>query len=126
MITIALVEDNPSNVKLVTRILEHAGYAIIVAEDADSGIPLIRQQQPDLVLMDMHLPGIDGLEATRLLKADSLTAHIPIVAVTARAMEGDRDAMLAAGCDAYIAKPIRYKEMLLQLENIFNVRKNEG
>jgi len=116
MITIAVVEDNPSNMKLVTGVLHRAGYQILTAEDADAGIPLIRENLPDLVLMDIHLPGTDGLEATRLLKKDDRTRHIPVIAVTARAMEGDRELILEAGCDAYTSKPISYKDLLVQIE----------
>jgi two-component system cell cycle response regulator DivK len=118
MTTIAIVEDNASNMKLIRGVLERAGYQTLTAEDADSGIPLIREQLPDLVLMDIHMPGIDGLEATRLLKLDPVTRHIPVIAVTARAMDGDRESILAAGCDGYTAKPIRYKEMLAMIERV--------
>ncbi|OOZ43268.1 response regulator [Solemya velum gill symbiont] len=120
MTTIAIVEDNASNMKLIKGVLERAGYQILTMEDADSGIPIIREHLPDLVLMDIHMPGTDGLEATRLLKADSKTRHIPVIAVTARAMEGDREAILAAGCDGYTAKPIRYKEILDMIEQILH------
>ena len=116
MKTIAILEDNPSNMKLVSGVLQRAGYQILTAEDAETGIPLIREHLPDLVLMDIHMPGIDGLEATRLLKNEDRTRHIPVIAVTARAMEGDREAILAAGCDGYTTKPIRYKEMLALVE----------
>ncbi len=120
MTTIAIVEDNPSNLKLIDGVLQRAGYQTLIAEDADVGIPMIREQLPDLVLMDIHLPGTDGLQATRLLKKDDRTRHIPIIAVTARAMDGDRETILATGCDAYTSKPIRYKELLLQIDKILN------
>ena len=116
MTTILVVEDNPSNMKLIIDVLQLAGYETLTAEDADAGIPLIREHLPDLVLLDIHLPGTDGIEATRLLKTDDKTRHIPIIAVTARAMDGDRESILAAGCDGYASKPIRYKELLLQIE----------
>lgn len=115
MTLIAVVEDNPSNLKLLNGVLEHAGYTVLAAVDADTAIPLIREHRPALVLMDMHLPGTDGLQATRLLKSDPLTARIPVIAVTARAMEGDRELFLAAGCDGYASKPIRYKALLEQI-----------
>ena len=118
MTTIAVVEDNASNMKLISGVLQRAGYVVLEAVDADSGIPLIREHKPDLVLMDIHLPGTDGLAATRLLKADPNTSHIPIVALTARAMEGDKETMLAAGCDGYASKPIRYKEVLNLIETM--------
>jgi len=116
--TIAVVEDNPSNMKLIVGVLERAGHTVLAAEDADIGIPMIREQLPDLVLMDMHLPGTDGIQATRLLKANARTAHIPVIAITARAMEGDREGMLAAGCDGYASKPIRYKEVLALIDRL--------
>ncbi len=118
MTTIAVVEDNPSNMKLIVGVLERAGHTVLAAEDADIGIPMIREQLPDLVLMDMHLPGTDGIQATRLLKANARTAHIPVIAITARAMEGDREGMLAAGCDGYASKPIRYKEVLALIDRL--------
>lgn len=120
MTTIVIVEDNPSNMKLIIGVLHRAGYKTIPAQDADVGIPLIRKHLPDLVLMDIHMPGTDGLEATRLLKQDALTQHIPVIAVTARVMDGDRDSIMAVGCDAYTSKPIRYKELLVQIEQIIN------
>lgn len=116
MKTIAVLEDNPSNTKLIVGVLERSGYRVLAASNADIGIPIIREQLPDLVLMDIHMPGTDGLEATRRLKADEQTGAIPIIAVTAQAMEGDREAILAAGCDGYTAKPIRYKELLVLVE----------
>ncbi|WP_330359759.1 response regulator [Solemya pervernicosa gill symbiont] len=88
----------------------------MTAESADREIPLIREQRPDPVLMDIHMPGTDGLEATRLLKRDIRTSHIPVIVVMARAMDGDREAILDAGCDGYPAKPVRYKKMLARVE----------
>jgi len=123
MQTIAIVEDNASNMKLIMGVLERAGYQILPATDADVAIPLIREHLPDLVLMDMHMPGTNGLEATRLLKNEKKTCHIPIVAVTARAMDGDRESILAAGCDAYTSKPIRYKELLVLIEQMLKGEK---
>lgn len=109
---ILIVEDNASNMKLMSGILERAGYEVLQAMDADSGIPMAREETPDLILMDIHMPGTDGLTATRILKKDELTSAIPIVAVTARAMQGDEESILAEGCDGYIAKPVRYKDVL--------------
>lgn len=124
MITIAIVEDNEFNMALVSDVLQHAGYGILVFEDADSAIPVICEQLPDLVLMDIQLPGTDGMQATRLLKENGLTRHIPVIALTAHAMEGDRELMLAAGCDDYASKPIRYKEFLLLIEEVLANNKN--
>ncbi|MBU0664877.1 MAG: response regulator [Proteobacteria bacterium] len=109
---ILIVEDNPQNMKLAATVLEKSGYVVLKAVDADSGILLARQELPDLILMDIQLPGMDGLTATGLLKGDSATSQIPIIALTAFAMVGDRDRIIAAGCDDYISKPIRYKEFL--------------
>jgi two-component system, cell cycle response regulator DivK len=118
MKTIFIVEDQKANMKLIDGILKREGYKTIQAESADIGIPMIRQQLPDLILMDIHLPGTDGLTATRLLKKYKETCHIPIIAITARAMDGDKETILAAGCDAYAAKPIRYKEVLAMIETL--------
>ena len=112
MACILVIEDNPSNMKLAVFLLEKEGYEVVQAVDAEEGIRTARQRLPDLILMDVQLPGMDGLAATRLLKADSATRHIKIIALTAFAMRGDQEKIKAAGCDAYIAKPIRYKEFL--------------
>jgi two-component system, cell cycle response regulator DivK len=114
--TIFVIEDQATNLKLIQGILARSGYNVRTAETADIGIPMIREEIPDLILMDIHLPGTDGLTATRLLKQDTLTKHVPIIAVTARAMEGDKEIILAAGCDDYAAKPIRYKQILSMIE----------
>lgn len=112
MSTILVVEDNPSNMKLMNSVLVRSGYTVLQADDGDMAVILAIEKQPDLIFMDIHMPGTDGLTATRLLKAEPRTRHIPVIAVTARAMQGDREQILAAGCDAYLPKPIRYKEML--------------
>ena len=112
MPTILIVEDNPTNMKLSTFVLESADYTVLTATDAEIGLTLARQSCPDLILMDIQLPGMDGLEATALLKADNATRAIPVVALTALAMKGDEERIRAAGCDGYIAKPLDYKELL--------------
>ncbi len=109
---ILIVEDNAVNRKLVEVILSKAGYAVLPAADAEQGIALARSAHPDLILMDIHLPGMDGLAATRLLKGESATRGIPIMALTALAMKGDEERILAAGCDAYLSKPIRHGALL--------------
>ncbi|HJV24324.1 MAG TPA: response regulator [Aromatoleum sp.] len=116
--TVLVIEDTPANMKLVTMLLEHAGYAVLQATDAVAGIELARAHHPQLILMDMQLPGMDGLEATRVLKTDAATRDIRIVALTAFAMKGDEQRMLNAGCDAYIAKPIQYKEFLVEVASV--------
>jgi CheY-like chemotaxis protein len=103
---ILIVDDNATNLKLVAYLLRANGYQVDTALDAESAIEVIGVSRPDLILMDIQLPGIDGLELTRRLKADPVTRDIVIVAVTAYAMKGDQDKAMAAGCDDYITKPI--------------------
>jgi CheY-like chemotaxis protein len=103
--SILVVDDNPTNLKLVSDVLAFDGYRILKAADAEEAQELIRTSAPDLILMDIALPGMDGLTLTRLIKADERTRHIVIVALTAFAMKGDEDKARAAGCDGYITKP---------------------
>jgi two-component system cell cycle response regulator DivK len=112
MAKVLVIEDNPANMTLATFLLENAGHQVLPATDAETGMTIAREQQPDLVLMDIQLPGMDGLHATALLKRDELTRRIPIIALTALAMKGDEERIRAAGCDGYIAKPLAYKEFL--------------
>jgi two-component system cell cycle response regulator DivK len=106
---ILIVEDNPKNLKLLRDVLQFKGYIISAAETGEAGVALARAEQPALILMDVQLPGMDGREATQVLKADASTRHIPIVALTAFAMKGDRERLLAEGFDGYISKPIDIK-----------------
>ena len=117
MATILLVEDNPTNMKLSTFILESAEYTVLPAVNAEVALTMARESRPDLILMDIQLPGMDGLEATALLKADEETRRIPVIALTALAMKGDEERILAAGCDGYIAKPLDYKAFLAFVRN---------
>jgi two-component system, cell cycle response regulator DivK len=112
MPTILVVEDNAANLELAAFLLESAGHTVISATDAEAGLTLARSERPALILMDIQLPGMDGLEATGLLKADEATRGIPVIALTALAMKGDEERIRAAGCDGYIAKPLAYKEFL--------------
>ena len=112
MAKVLIVEDNAANMTLATFLLQSAGHSVLSARDAETGLTLARSEQPDLVLMDIQLPGMDGLEATAMLKSDGATRDIPVVALTALAMKGDEERIRAAGCDGYIAKPMRYKEFL--------------
>jgi two-component system cell cycle response regulator DivK len=112
MACVLVVEDNPGNMTLSTFLLETAGHTVLSATDAESGVALARSQQPELILMDIQLPGMDGLQATALLKADPATSTIPVIALTALAMKGDEERIRAAGCDGYIAKPLSYQEFL--------------
>jgi two-component system cell cycle response regulator DivK len=108
---ILIVEDNQANMKLASLLLGNAGHAVLAAKDAESGLTLARAELPDLILMDIQLPGMDGLAATALLKRDPATAAIPVIALTAMAMKADQERSQMAGCDAYIAKPLRYQEL---------------
>ena len=112
MARVLMIEDNAANMTLATFLLEGAGHTVIGATDAESGLALARVEQPDLILMDIQLPRMDGLAATVLLKRDEATRAIPVIALTALAMKGDAERILAAGCNGYIAKPIRYQEFL--------------
>jgi len=120
MATVLVVEDNAANLKLVTMLLAHAGHTVLSAVDAETGMTLARSQQPDLVLMDVQLPGIDGLAATALLKQDPVTAGIPIIALTAMAMKVDEEKSQVAGCDAYIAKPLRYRDLYEAIDSLLS------
>lgn len=117
---ILIVEDNPANMKLASFLLEHAGYGVLRAENAVDGIALARARLPSLILMDIQLPGMDGLTATRIIKADALLRGIKVVALTAFAMKDDEQRILAAGCDAYIAKPIQYKAFLAEVARLLS------
>jgi two-component system cell cycle response regulator DivK len=112
MATILIVEDNTANMTLATFLLQSAGHTVLSATDAEAGLTLARSEQPDLILMDMQLPDMDGLEATALLKRDDATRAIPVIALTALAMKGDEERIRAAGCDGYIAKPMDYQDFL--------------
>ncbi len=114
--TILIVEDNETNRLLVGDIMRRRGYAVIEARDAETALTMAREKSPDLVFMDIRLPGMDGLEAARLLKKDDATAHIPVVALTALAFERDRRAALDAGCDGFITKPANFDELLRTAE----------
>ncbi len=116
MAKILVIEDNVQNLKLAQLLLQRAGHEVLSADSGEAGMRLAREQAPDLVLMDVQMPGMDGLEATRLLKRDPLTAHLKVVALTALAMKGDEQRMLAAGCTAYLAKPFHYKELMAVVE----------
>lgn len=103
---ILLVEDNEMNRDAISRLLERRGFTVLVACDGEEGVRRCRETLPDLVLMDLGLPVLDGFEATRRIKADPATAAIPVVALTARALTSDREAAFAAGCDEYDTKPV--------------------
>lgn len=118
MAKILVIEDNPANMKLATLLLHHVGHTVLCAVDAETGLTMARSEQPDLILMDIQLPGMDGLAATELLKQDVATATIPVIALTAMAMKEDQEKTRVAGCDAYIAKPLRYQELYAAINNL--------
>ena len=113
---ILLVEDNEMNRDMLSRRLQRRGYEVLTAVDGESGLALTQSDAPALVLMDMSLPGIDGWEVTRQLKADPATRAIPVIALTAHAMAGDREQALAAGCDDFDIKPIDLDRLLGKIE----------
>ena len=121
MARILVIEDNPANMKLASLLLRNAGHAVLAAVDAETGLTLARAELPDLVLMDIQLPGIDGLAATALLKQDPRTAGIPVIALTAMAMKEDRERTAVAGCDAYIAKPLSYRELYAAIDRLLGL-----
>ena len=106
------IEDNPLNMRLVRKILQKVGHTVIEAVDGNSGLKAVEQFEPDLILLDVNLPDIDGLDIARRLKAMPHLRHIPIIALTANTMYGDRERCLVAGCDDYIAKPVGCRELI--------------
>jgi len=120
MARILVVEDNAATMKLTTVVLQNAGHTVLCALDAEIGLTLARTAQPDLILMDILLPGMDGLAATALLKADPATAAIPIIALTSMLTKDDEDKAMLAGCDAYIAKPFRRQELQVAIEELLH------
>lgn len=117
---ILVVEDHPENARLVEKILVKAGYAVTIATQAREALLAMPQDPPDLVLMDMSLPGMDGFEATRLVKSHDRLKRIPVIALTAHAMSEHRERAAEAGCDAYIAKPFRPSELVREIERLLS------
>jgi CheY-like chemotaxis protein len=122
---ILVIEDNLVNLELVTDLLESKGFSVMQAHTAEEGLRRAREHQPELILMDLSLPGMDGLAATKLLKADPATAHLRIVALTAHAMRGDDAVAKAAGCDGYLTKPIDTRRFPEQIST-FLVNRSAG
>jgi two-component system cell cycle response regulator DivK len=116
MPTILLVEDNEMNRDMLSRRLQRRGYEVIIAVDGQQGVAMAQSEAPDLILMDMSLPVIDGWEATRVLKSAPATKDIPVIALTAHAMSTDRDKAMQAGCDDYDTKPIELPRLLEKIE----------
>lgn len=115
---ILLVEDNEDNRDMLSRRLERKGYSVVTAVDGADGVETARREQPDLILMDMSLPVLDGWEASRQIKADTTLQAIPLIALTAHAMAGDREKALAAGCDDYDTKPIEFPRLLEKMQRL--------
>ncbi len=124
--SILIVEDNPKNLKLLRDILQFKGYTTLEATTGETGIELARTQRPALILMDIQMPGMDGRAAMQVLKADQQTRPIPIIALTAFAMKGDKEALLADGFNGYIAKPIDVKTLPLEVEQFLNPHPEEA
>lgn len=120
MAKILLVEDNEMNRDMLARRLQRRGYQIVIAVDGDQGVQLAQAEMPDLILMDMSLPILDGWEATRQLKAAPTTQAIPIIALTAHAMAGDREKALQSGCDDYDTKPVEFSRLLGKIEALLS------
>jgi len=113
---ILIVEDNEENRDSLSRRLQRRGFAVIIAEDGKAGVAMAQSEKPDLILMDMNMPELDGWEATRHLKAAAETKDLPVIALTAHAMSGDRDRALEVGCADYHTKPVEFPKLLAQIE----------
>ena len=123
---ILVVEDNALNMKLMRGIFTLGQYDIVEAMDAETGLRLAREEKPILILMDIQLPGMDGLEATRQLKADSNLKGIPVVALTGFAMQGDQEKAIEAGCDGYLTKPVEVSEVLETIDKFAGIENGNG
>ena len=116
--TVLIVEDNTLHMKMMNDLLQASGYEVLKSIDGNDVMVLVKEHRPDLIVMDIQLPGISGLELTQMLKADDELKHIPVIAVTAFAMRGDEKAILEAGCDDYAAKPISVPMLLEKIANL--------
>jgi two-component system, cell cycle response regulator DivK len=121
---ILYIEDNPQNMRLVRKMLQSGDYQMLEASDGITGLAIASRELPALILVDINLPDIDGMEVTTRIKGDPAMSHIPIIALTANAMYGDRERFLSAGCDGYLAKPISRKELLDAVG--YFLRRSEG
>jgi CheY-like chemotaxis protein len=122
---ILIVEDNEENREALSRRLERRGYSIIIAVDGRAGVTMAQEEKPDLILMDLNLPGVDGWEATRMIKANVQTASIPVIALTAHAVAGDQQRALQAGCNDYHSKPVEFPRLLGQIEALLGAPQGE-
>lgn len=123
--TVLLVEDNEDNLVVYRTILEHVGYGVIEARDGEQGVDRAREYHPDLILMDISIPKIDGWEATRRLKSEDATREIPIIALTAHALDEDRVKAVAAGCNGYLAKPIEPRRVVEEVQRFIGTAEEE-
>lgn len=121
MPTILIVEDNEMNLDMLSRRLEKRGHHVLVATDGATGVEQAQSNLPELILMDMSIPVMDGWEATRRLKNSPVTRHIPIIALTAHAVAGDREKCMAAGCDEYESKPIKFPDLIAKINRILGI-----
>ncbi len=119
--TILLVEDNLHNRKIFQGVLAHAGFKVVEAEDGGKALSAVTAERPDLILMDLSIPVVDGWECTRRLKADPATRSIPIIALTAHAMRGDEERARGAGCDGYLSKPISPKRVVEEVKRVLRI-----
>lgn len=126
MAKILIIEDTENNRVLLTRRLKPRGYEIVTAETAESGLAMVASERPDLILMDVGLPGMDGWSATRQLKADPAHRQIPVIALTAHAMDGDREKAIEAGCDDYETKPIDFERLFATMGRLLSVHPQSG
>lgn len=120
MVKILLVEDNEMNRDMLSRRLMRKGFEVVIAVDGAEGVEMSTSKAPDLILMDMSLPVLDGWQATKKIKASSQTRHIPVIAMTAHAMAGDREKCLAVGCDDYDTKPVEFPRLLNKIKNLLS------
>jgi CheY-like chemotaxis protein len=116
MSKILYVEDNEDNVYMLKARLERRGYTVCIAGDGEQAVAMAQSENPELIIMDLSLPNVDGWEATRMLKSTDKTRHIPVIALSAHAMVGDRESALAAGCDDYDTKPVEFKRLISKIE----------
>ena len=123
MRTVLIIEDNKDNLKIVTYALQRAGYTVIAAESGEEGYTLALEKRPFFILMDINLPGLDGLETTRRIRSSEIDGNIPIIAITSYAMTGDRERILAAGCNGYFEKPIDPITIVDQIHKILKMVK---
>jgi CheY-like chemotaxis protein len=126
MAKILLVEDNEMNLDMLSRRLEKRGHQVLIATDGATGVNMAQADQPHLILMDMSLPVMDGWEATRRLKGSSETRHIPVIALTAHAVAGDREKCLEAGCDDYENKPVKFPQLIAKINMYLGISDEGG